>query len=90
MQGTWVQAWSRKIPHAVEQLSPCATTTEPVRLEPLSHNYWAHVPRARAPQQKKPPQWEARASQRRVAPARRNYRKPVHSYEDPTQPKLNK
>ena len=21
--------WSRKIPHAVEQLSPCATTTEP-------------------------------------------------------------
>ena len=21
--------WSRKIPHATEQLSPCATTTEP-------------------------------------------------------------
>ena len=32
----------------------------------------AHVPRARAPQQEKPPQWEARTPQRRVAPARRN------------------
>ena len=41
-------------------LSPCATTTE------------ARVPRARAPQQEKPPQWEARALQQRVAPARRN------------------
>ena len=41
-------------------LSPCATTTE------------ACTPRARAPQQEKPPQWEARAPQRRVAPARCN------------------
>ena len=41
-------------------LSPCATTTE------------AHVPRARALQQEKPPQWEARTLQQRVAPARRN------------------
>ena len=41
-------------------LSPCATTTE------------AHAPRARALQQEKPPQWEALAPQRRVAPARRN------------------
>ena len=32
-------------------LSPCATTAE------------AHVPRARAPQQEKPPQWEAHAQQ---------------------------
>ena len=32
-----------KIPHATEQLSPCATTTE------------ACAPRARAPQQEKPP-----------------------------------
>ena len=30
MQGTWVRALgSGKIPHVVEQLSPCATTTEP-------------------------------------------------------------
>ena len=38
-------------------LSPCATTTE------------ARVPRACAPQQEKPPQWEACAPQWRVAPA---------------------
>ena len=44
-------------------LSPCATTTE------------AHAPTARVPQQEKPSQWEARALQRRVAPARRNQRK---------------
>ena len=36
--------WSGKIPHAVEQLSPCATTSEPMR------------PRVRAVQQEKPPQ----------------------------------
>ena len=34
--------WSRKIPHATEQLSPRTTTTE------------AHVPRDCAPQQEKP------------------------------------
>ena len=50
-------------------------------LEPTSHNYWAHVPqllteagapRAHALQQEKPPQWEARALQGRVAHACRN------------------
>ena len=55
-------------------------------LEPACHNHWAHMlqllsphaatteahaPRARAPQQEKPPQWEASA-QRRVAPTHRN------------------
>ena len=54
----------------------CRGATKPVRnnywacaLEPASHNYWAHVPRVHALQQEKPPQWEARAPQRRVAPA---------------------
>ena len=40
-------------------------------LEPASHNFWsprattteARTPRARAPQQEKPPQWEAWAPQ---------------------------
>ena len=41
-------------------LSLRATTTE------------ARAPRACAPQQEKPPQWEARAPQRRVAPAHRS------------------
>ena len=38
--------WSGKIPHAAEQLSPCATTIEPVLKssgvstpEPMCHNY---------------------------------------------------
>ena len=29
-RGHRFEPWSRKIPHATEQLSPCATTTEPV------------------------------------------------------------
>ena len=40
--------WSRKVPHAVEQLSPWATTTEPAlyspratATEPTRHNYWS-------------------------------------------------
>ena len=50
----------------------------------------ACAPRARAPQQEKPLQWEARAPQWRVAPARRNQRKPARSNEDPMQPNINK
>ena len=38
MQGTWVWALVRKIPHAAEQLGPWATTTEPVRLECVLRN----------------------------------------------------
>ena len=30
--------WSGKIPHATEHLGPWATTTEPVRLEPVLRN----------------------------------------------------
>ena len=30
IQGTWVQPWSGKIPHAAGQLSICTTTPEPV------------------------------------------------------------
>ena len=43
MQGTQVRALVQEDPNAAEQLSLCATTTE------------ARVPRARAPQQEKPP-----------------------------------
>ena len=85
MQGTQVRSLVWEDP-------TCRGATKPVHrnywacaLEPTSHNYWAHVlqllkprtPRARAPQQEKPPQWEARAPQRRVAPARCNSRKPA-------------
>ena len=81
MQGTRVRALVREDP-------TCRGATKPVRhnywacaLDPASHNFWACVPQllkperlepTRAPQQEKPPQWEARAPQRRVAPARHN------------------
>ena len=66
--------WAR----ALEPTSPRAATTE------------ACAPRACAPQQEKPPRWEARALLQRVTPAQCNQRKPMHSNEDPTQPKINK
>ena len=39
----WIQGLGRKIPHALEQLSPCATTTEPV-------SFWTHEPGLLRPQ----------------------------------------
>ena len=73
VRGTRVRALVREDP-------TCRRTTKPVR-----HNYRAWASKAREPQllkptrlepvllqQEKPPQWEARAPQRRVAPARRN------------------
>ena len=80
MQGTRVRSLAREDP-------TCRGATKPVRhnywawaLEPSCHNYWAHMPqllkpaapRARAPQQEKLRQWEARAPQWRVAPAHCN------------------
>ena len=65
MQGTRVRSLGREDP-------TCRGATKPVRhnywacaLELASHNCWAHVPRAQALQQEKPPQ-------RRVAPTCRN------------------
>ena len=45
------------------------------QLSPCTTTAEASAPGARAPQQEKPPQW--------VAPARRNWRKPTGSNEDP-------
>ena len=36
--GHGFEAWSGKIPHAAEQRSPCTTTTDPARLEPVLRN----------------------------------------------------
>ena len=73
MQGTQVRALVREDP-------TCRGETKPVRhnywacaLEPTSHNYWSPCATTTvAPQQEKPPQWEAHARQRRVAPACRS------------------
>ena len=86
--GDELDPWSRKIPHATEQLNPRVPTIEPgCDLEPMSRNYWAFklqllkpmCPRACAPQEK-PLQGEAHAPQ---------LEKSLCSNEDPAQPKTN-
>ena len=53
-------------------LSLHSRAREPQLLSLRATTSEAHAPRAHAPQQEKPPQWEARAPQRRVAPAHHN------------------
>ena len=87
MQGTRVRALVREDPTCQGATKAVHHSYWACALEPASHNYWArepqllnprattteaHTPRARAPQQEKPPQWEAQAPQLRVAPTRRN------------------
>ena len=43
----WSDLAAAAAAHTTEQLSPCATTTEPVLWSPRSHNYWS--PRAYSP-----------------------------------------
>ena len=67
--------WSGKIQHTAEQPNPWATTTE------LHSRAWEM-------QQEKPPQWEAHTPKWRVVPTCLNWRKPMHSNEDPAQSKI--
>ena len=53
-------------------LSLRSTAREPQLLSLHATTTEACAPRARAPKQEKPPQWEPRAPQRRVAPTRHN------------------
>ena len=64
-------SWSYKA-RAPQLLSLRSRAGEPQLLSPRAATTEARAPRARAPQQEKPPQWEARTPQRRVAPARHN------------------
>ena len=79
MQGTWVQALVQEDPTCCgaakpvpQLLSLCSRAREPQLMSPRDTTTEACAPRAGAPQQEKPPQWEARAPQRRVALARHN------------------
>ena len=60
--------------HAPQLLSLRSRAYEPQLLSPRATTTEARGPRARAPQQEKPPQREARAPQGRVAFAGRNQR----------------
>ena len=76
MQGAWVQALVWEDPTCRRATKPMRHNYWACAPEPASHSYWAHVPqllsprattteahapRARAPQQEKPLQREARA-----------------------------
>ena len=56
MQGPGFDLWSRKIPPAAEQPSPCTTTTELVLSSPCATTAEAPVSRTCALRQEKPPQ----------------------------------
>ena len=72
MQETRVQSGK----HATEQLSPCATTTDPVLYSPGSTATKALVLRiACAPQQEKPRNKKPTHHNQRVAPVCQNWRK---------------
>ena len=105
MQGMQVRALVWENPTCRGAARPMCCSCWACALEPVSHGCWArmpqllsprataaevHVPGAHAPQQERPPQWEAHAPQRGVAPAHRGWRGPAISSEDPTQPKINK
>ena len=84
MQGTRDQC-------LVQEDPICCKATKPMR-----HNYWAHVqqvlklthPRDCAPQQEKPPRWEACTLQLQSSPAHNNWRKPTCSNKQPAQSKI--
>ena len=81
MQGTQVWSLVWKIPHAMWQLSPYATTIEE-----------AHSPRACALQQEKPAQGEISTPQleRSTHSPSPQLQKSLHSDEDLMKPKVNK
>ena len=76
MQGTQVRALAQEDPTWRGATKPVHHNYWACALEPSSHNYWSCTPRAHAPQQEKPLQWEAHAPQRRVAPACTQQRRP--------------
>ena len=91
MQETGFNPWSGAIPHAAEQLSPRATSTEHG-----SCKYRAHVPqvlkpaspRACALQPERPALWEASARELERRPTSPPLETSVPSIEDPAQPKV--
>ena len=76
--------WSRKIPHAMEHLSPMCCNYWACALEPRTWNFWDLNPRE---QQEKPPRWGARALRLESSPRLRQLVKSPGNKEDPAQQK---
>ena len=83
-------SWSGKTPHTSEQLSLCATTTEPVLQSPGATPTEAWALRARAPQQETPLQREACTLPLKSSPQSPQLEKTPRSNEDPAQPEKKK
>ena len=83
--------WSRRILHATEQLSLQVTTTEPVpwspgatTTEPMGRNLIEARVLEPVLRNKRPPQWEAHASQLECNPHLLQLEKSLCSTEDPS------
>lgn len=64
-------SWSKKIPHAMEQLCPCTKITgETYPRACIPHNSQVHMPRAL--QEEKPLQWEEHTPQQGLVPTHHN------------------
>ena len=85
--GQGFDLWSGKIPHVVEQLSPCTTTAEPVLWSPGATTAEAQAP------------WSPRSTREDTAtrshtmqlessPHSLQLEKSPHNHEDPVQPKI--
>ena len=79
MQGTGVWALVQEDPTCRRATKPMrhnywdwALQLEPQLLSPPATTTEAHTPRACAPQQEKPPQWEAPRTKMKGSPTRRN------------------
>ena len=88
--------WSRKIPHAVEKLSLCATAIEPVLWSPgatatglMCCSSWS-LHSVEPVLHKRPLHWEALRPQLESSPCFPPLEKSPHCREDPAEPKINK
>ena len=71
--------WSRKIPHGMEQLKLGSHSFWPELESPRAATAEARRPRAWAPGQKKPPEWEAREPQQRGGPTQSRQEAPLRA-----------
>ena len=81
-------SWVRRIPHALEQWSPCATTNEPVLQSLGAAILKPKYPRAHALQQENPLQWETCTMQLESSPRLPQLEKSLGGNKDPGQPKI--